>query len=135
MLPSMFGSLARGIRGAPRKFSKFLRTASGHFTKPGRRLEFPPGKDGDYLVKALEARGIAYAYRRGDEVPFDSSPWQRYLEFSINGLAYYYSFGGALISPGKKAGGPSSLDKRSRSFGRAKEPDQFHSAPARLQRA
>jgi len=34
MLPSMFGSLARGIRGAPREFSK----------KPGLKAHHSPGQ-------------------------------------------------------------------------------------------
>ena len=91
------GRFARRIRDTPRKLAKALRGRTrGAKRGSSGRPSFDEGKTGDSLAKALEARGIGYSHRRGDQIPVESMPRHHFLVFELNGTLYCYSTRGDL---------------------------------------
>jgi hypothetical protein len=91
------GRFARRIRDTPRKLAKALRGRTrGAKRGSSGRPSFDEGKTGDSLAKALEARGIGYSHRRGDQIPVESMPRLHFLVFELNGTLYCYSTRGDL---------------------------------------
>jgi D-alanine-D-alanine ligase-like ATP-grasp enzyme len=78
---------------------KLVKGGRGRARAPKRRSgrpSFDAGKTGDSLAKALDARGIGYSHRRGDQIPVESMPRHHFLVFKLNGTLYCYSTRGDL---------------------------------------
>ena len=98
-LGNLLGHVRRKLVKATRSRSRSPRRCAG-------RPSFDPGKTGASLTKALEARGIPYGYRRGNQIPVPSMPRHYFLVFELNGIPYCYSTRGDFCAAGDGKVGP-----------------------------